>query len=1687
MLMNDCPAHEQLVLLLAERLGGPEAERVEAHVQGCGRCQEALDALSGGGPTDPGTPALGPEPPSEFLRRLREARPDPDDRPGPADGAAATVLPPGSADAGAAAESWPAVPGYEVLGELGRGGMGVVYRARQVRLGRTVALKVLLAGAHAGEQDLARFRAEAEAVARLQHPNVVQIHEVGEEGGRPYLALEYVEGGSLADKLKGTPLPAREAAGLVETLARAVHAAHERGVVHRDLKPANVLLTSDGTPKVVDFGLAKRLDGATLHTQTGAVLGTPDFMAPEQAEGMPAGPAADVHALGAILYVMLTGRPPFVAENALDTLLRVRLDEPVPPSVLQPKTPRDLATVCLKCLRKDPARRYASALALADDLRRFLEGRPILAKSVGVWERGLKLVKRRPLVSSLVALLVLVGLVGVAGISWQWRRAEGEALKERQAHKLADDKIEESRQRLVRLYGASGARLMDEQDLLGSLPWFAEAFRLDRGDPEREEMHRVRLSAILRQSPRLVQLWVHDAPVHYAAFSPDGSRVVTAGGETAAGEARVWDAVTGEPVTPPLAHDFEVTQASFSPDGLRVVTATKRGVAQVWDAATGAKLGLPMEHLTGHFLQETMAWFSPDGRRIVTTAQHDNTARLWDAATGQPATPPLQHDGIVSHAAFSPDGRRLVTTTRDRSRAVQLWDTANGQLVATLGQGVYALWAQFSPDGGRVLAGGGLWETETGRSLGYLSRDNFTVLHAEFSPDGRRAITASGDELVRVWEVGTQRELIQAIKHPGLVREVSFSPDGQWLLTACDKTVQVWDAATGTPIVPPLVHTSAVSHVAFSPDGRRVLTVSGDHAVRIWQVAFGDLSSPSVPPDNRASYFALSRDGQRALTITTDRSTQATQIEERASGRKVILRKSEKVVLQAEFNDEGRYLLTRERDPQDGELAHVWDATTGKELFPPLKHPGGIQHTAFSPDGRRVVTAGRDNIACVWDARTGAQVVALPPLEQERQVLDFAALSTGGDRLVTVFRQWGETVTVDGKVHPLDQLMARVWDTGGCKPITEPFPLGKGKGGVKAVFSADGRRLVTTGARPRVWDAASGEALTPTLNHSDYAVRHAVFSPDGRLVVTASEDHTARVWDAASGAPVTPGLHHSSPVVYATFSPDSRRVLTGDFSFARVWDAATGQPVTPWLWHFDRTGLQHRASLLAPVFSADGRQVIICGGSGGVRFWDLSPDDRSLDDWDALAQLFSGRKIDATDSLVPLDPAALRAAWQTVRARFPADFASSPEEAAAWHRQQAEAGESVADWFAAEFHWTCLATLQPTEGRWYVRRGGARSLQGKAAEAAADYQKAIELGVNDPDDWLKAAGFLMQAGKTEEAVAACTKALERRPDDWRLWNLRASCHGRLYHWDQAIADWSRAIELCPGESSLWRQRGAANQARGQADKAIGDYSRAIELAPNDAESYRRRGPLYCWNLHLYDKALADLTKAIELEPKSPESDLYARGEVYAQSSQWEKAAADFAAVLSTGNRIWYTEYSQAVVLTQLGDREGYSRLCARELARAPEDSTYFPVVRACVLNPNAVSNPERVVRIAERSLDSAPKDRSRVVDLGAALYRAGKFEAAEQRFGDLKSQDYGGVKGWLFLAMIHYRLGHAEEARKWRDKAAQSMDQREAAEQRPGFDARNKPYWRDRLEQQILQREVETLIPKAAPQGTQPE
>jgi len=437
----------------------------------------------------------------------------------------------------------PALPGYEILGELGRGGMGVVYKARQEKLNRVVALKMILGGGHSGQAQLARFLAEAAAVAQLQHPNIVQLFESNQHDGVPYFTLEFVAGGSLGQRLAGVPLSAAEAARLVETLAHAVQYAHQHGIIHRDLKPVNVLLAEDGTPKITDFGLAKRLESDSGLTASGAIMGTPSYMAPEQAAGIGkhVGPRADVYALGAILYECLTGRPPFRGPTPMETVIQVMMDEPAPPTELQSKVPRDLETICLKCLHKEPAKRYETAAALAADLHRFLAGEPIQARPVGKTERLWRWCRRNRGLAAALALVVLT-LIGATAVSvtaaltinaaWDEEiKAKEDAIEQRknsdrhaqrasQGLKLASAALDAAVNKItenprLRDQGFHGMR----KELLGSvLPFYEELAKLESDDPDLEA-ERARAYGKLG----LIRHWMGEHELSLAAWQKMGA------------------------------------------------------------------------------------------------------------------------------------------------------------------------------------------------------------------------------------------------------------------------------------------------------------------------------------------------------------------------------------------------------------------------------------------------------------------------------------------------------------------------------------------------------------------------------------------------------------------------------------------------------------------------------------------------------------------------------------------------------------------------------------------------------------------------------------------------------------------------------------------------------------------------------------------------------------------------------------------------------------------------------------------------------------------------------------------------------------------------------------------------------------------------------------------------------------
>jgi WD40 repeat protein/tRNA A-37 threonylcarbamoyl transferase component Bud32 len=996
----------------------------------------------------------------------------------------------------------PVIPGYEIEEELGRGGMGVVYKARTLRLNRPVALKMILAGEHAGREAAVRFLTEAEAVARLQHPNIVQIFHIDQHGGHPFFEMEFVGGGSLADRLDGKPRPPGDAARLVETLARAMAEAHQQGIVHRDLKPGNILLTPEGVPKVADFGLAKLLNVESGLTRTDSVLGSPSYMAPEQAEGKTreVGPAADLYALGAILYEMLTGRPPFRGATVLETLQQVKTADPVPPSRLVAGLPRDAETIALKCLAKDPARRYESAAALADDLRRFQAGEPIVARPVSSLERTWRWCRRNPVVAGSLG-AAAAALVAVAGLSLLY--AHRQALDAESIRQLAGEKVTESLKANLRLAALNYQRGQDECEKgeigLGLLR-LVESWRsaVAAGDLATDWPHaaRANLAAWQRHQPAFHAVFSHAGAVRSIAFSPDGKTLITGSEDQTA---RLWDAATGQPRGQPLTHQGGVNSVVFSPDGKTVITGSMDHTARVWDAATGQSLGPPLTHQG----EVTAVALSPDGKTLITGCQ-DNTARLWDAATGQSRGQPLTHQGGVNSVAFSPDGKIVITGSKDRT--ARLWDAATGQPLGpplTHQSGVTAV--ALSPDGKTLITAAEVtawfWDAATGRPLG-PTLSHSSILHAvAFSPDGKTVLTGSMDHTAQLWDAGTGQPLGPPLTHRGPVHAVAFSPDGKTLITgSADQTAWLRDATTGRPFGHTLAHEREVRAVAFSPDGKTLITASEDQTARLWDLATGQPIGQPMRHQRGVGAVAFSPDGKTLITASEDHTA---RFWDATTGRPVgQTLKHEGPVLAVAFSPDGKTVVTGAYDP----TARLWDAATGRPVGSPFTSEFQLWVVAFSPDGKTLITGGPAYTAQLWDTASGrlrGQTGA------HQGWLHAVAFSPDGKAVIT--GSWDHT--------------ARLWDAATGRPLGPPLTH---RNMVHAVaFSPDGKTLIT-GCRDntaRLWDAATGQPLGPPMTHLGRPRRHkggveaVAFSPDGKTVATGSGDQTARLWDVATALP----------------------------------------------------------------------------------------------------------------------------------------------------------------------------------------------------------------------------------------------------------------------------------------------------------------------------------------------------------------------------------------------------------------------------------------------------------------------------------------------------------------------------------------------------------------------------------------
>jgi WD40 repeat protein len=1005
--------------------------------------------------------------------------------------------------------------------------MGVVYQARQLSLDRVVALKMIRSGDLASPHDLSRFRREAEAVARLKHPNIVQIYEVNEGDGRPYFSLEYVEGGSLAQKVKGIPQPPRAAAELVEVLARAVHAAHQRGIIHRDLKPANVLLTGDGAPKITDFGIAKRLDLEAGQTRTGTIMGTPSYMAPEQAAGKTSqiGPAADVYSLGAILYKLLTGRPPFLAESWEATRDLVLSQEPVAPRRLQPKVPRDLQTICLKCLEKEPRKRYASVLALADELHCFIEGKPIRSRPVSAAERAWRWARRNPKLAA-ASTLAVAGLLAavVVSIVFMFYQAE---VNRAQARQLRESQIQAAELALDQ-----GLNLCEQGE--GGQGILLLARSLELAPPDEYDLRwaiRANLAAWANRVNSLRQILSQQGKVSLVAFNPDGTVLLTA----SESETCLWEATTGTLIARLLPHGGQVLAVHFSSDGKSIMTRSTHTI-QRWHVATGDTIGPAVDAK----YPVSTAVFGPNGETLLTGSQERKAAQLWRTTTGEPVGKALEHPemDMVMAVALSSDGKKALTGSSDGCAR--------------------------------------LWDLDTGKCLDppFRHSGKTPVYAVTFGPDGKSIATGSGDNTARLWNVDTRQPVGQPFKHRGIVTAVAFSPDGATMLTGSeDGSAHLWDVNSGTPIGTPIVHRAGVVNVAFSPDAKMILTGGADRTARLWRTTSPVLPRSFLPHDAGVTRVAFGPDGTIILTAGFDN---AARLWTSDTGRPIRSFPHEAPVDDAIFSPDGETVLTTSWDKN----VRLWNTGTGKEIQK-LRHEDGIILAAgISPDGTKIVTAGSDGTARIWNAATGAETLRLP----HDGAVYAVAFNPDGDTIVTACQDGMARIwdLATGKVrwrllHGNADVARAAFNLDGSLVLTAGEngtahlwsattgnavgPSLEHQGRIHGTaFSPDGRAVLIGGEdkAARLWDIGAGNVKWVLRHHG--TVRSLAFSRDGRIVLSGSEDHTARLWDSATGRPIGPALPHEDTVSTIAFSPDGTACLTGSIDGkARLWEVP--QPV----------------------------------------------------------------------------------------------------------------------------------------------------------------------------------------------------------------------------------------------------------------------------------------------------------------------------------------------------------------------------------------------------------------------------------------------------------------------------------------------------------------------------------------------
>jgi len=969
---------------------------------------------------------------------------------------------------------------YELLEEVARGGMGVVYRARQLSLNRIVALKVVLHGPFSSADFVRRFRREAQVVASLRHPNIVAIYEVGEQNGSHFLSLEFVEGRSFGELSKVQPLPARRAAGYLKIIAEAVEHAHQRGVLHRDLKPSNILLDLFDQPRVTDFGLAKLLNQDAELTVSGQVLGSPNYMPPEQAAGKQSGttPASDVYSLGAILYELLTGRPPFQGETLSSVLTQLQNVEPVPPRRLNPSTPPDLQTICLKCLQKEPTRRYATAQALAEDLGRFLENKPIQARPVPMMERVWLWCRRYPRLAGMSAGFATAVILGVAGVVWQWRVAEFHARGEQKQRLIAEKDAAETRLNLYAADVAVASQAIEDGDM-GRARLTLDALRPKEGETDLRGFEWRYLWNLCRGT-QLATLMGHSGTVTCVAFSPDGKRLATGSHD---GTVRIWDVMDHTCVTNLNITNYAVWSVAFTPNGKYLMTGYNKGVelrdTVLWRVRTNFPGELAVLSKTGTFLataESSPFFWEPLG-----------AVTLWNWSTGELLR---RFDQPGRALALSSDGGLLAVA--GAKSGITVWNTATGGLIREWPskESVWSL--QFSPDGRSLLAAG--WSSEISLlnldepSPQMLSSHQLHVWSAVFSQDGATFATTSSDQTVCLWDAATLKPKSVLRGHNSEVWCAAFSPDGRLLASGGkDQNVMLWTTAVVHP-QNELPH-SIDYRPLFSADGKLLVTFDPATAnATLWNTDDHALLAQNLAGGRLIAGF--SRDGTCVASFDTAGWSLNFWLPNGTDPQR-------QVSLQGRTAENTQFICFGMSPRQAyffaidaAGLIRVWNADTGRLARAFKGPPPPIRNAVLSLHGEHIaVCIEQENAARLYDCATGQE----RRLEGHRDFVSGLAFTSDGSTVATG--------SMDGTI--------RLWKTTDGSFIAS-LP-GHMQETTDIDFSPDGRTLASLGRSEslKMWHVPTlREVVSENMPHAGMWLR---FSPDGRKLAVETDTNELRL------------------------------------------------------------------------------------------------------------------------------------------------------------------------------------------------------------------------------------------------------------------------------------------------------------------------------------------------------------------------------------------------------------------------------------------------------------------------------------------------------------------------------------------------------------------------------------------------